>query len=1118
MTAPIIPATAQQGKAAPDPFADLTRQLKPADENDFEDLVSQLAPLTTEDKILANPNLTNAEKQAHINRIHQNRAALAQLGNELDAEENPGFLTRVGEGLTDAAVETAKHPLKTAESIVTAPVHSAQTLGAYLGQKTAEETLPADVQRAIAADKDYQAQRVSGQDAAAATAQLLANIVAPETGALGGGALLGAAYSPDDPLVGATIGGVVGKTLGRATEEAGEATRSVRARISAYVPNAGSAVEDAFKDLALEAKGTPPVEPTAAEQANTIRTSAFADMLERGAREMPFAQRGAAAPPVEPLSPSAQAASDFEQMLRQGATAKPGKVTPLATESAGDALAADAAAQQQAAADAATAEELRQEERTRQAALRSLTAVRRRPGGVVPPEGDLSAIGRYLASRPTEPPVGSFLAQLHGAAGLSGEPSASAAPAAAAPRPVPGSIADEALPEYPEGFAMGGGESRIPEIPQTGRRASQIPQGPGQYVTPGQARALTEPVDASRYHVTGSDAADAILREGFKPSAQGELGRGVYLIENRDDLSAPRFAGKQALAVDLAPGKRLLPVDDGPNLPLQIMRALHGYDAGTEAYESLKGQIFGARGKNWDALQQMVRDKGYAGISLRNGASEKNAVVFDPADIAGARHLAPSGSTDPTGIIGSIKPDMGALLHGASESLADEGMAAPGPDEQDAIDRGETPQSAPLKVASRPAFPAPTEAASAEATQPPAPISRPTETVRGAADVLRAVRDQTERRSLERAANTDGLTGLANQRAWAGAKDAVEADPQTAVIRLDVNGLKAVNDAAGHAAGDAAIREAARIVRQHAPGIAARVGGDEFALAVPADRAQDILDAIHREVGVRAVDTPHGPVRYSISGGIGSTEAEADAAAYRQKAIDKAVQGIAERSVGAREMRSGTPASPYTRDERPLPELPSGVPRQTDEPLLNARTFDQSPVIQRQLANAEASMEARGVTKERVPIAEGRARVQKMTRDALVEMGMDPLTMDLNKVKRLSGEEIVAFKQAATDKMDQVAALSKRLEAPGLGDDEREQLTHLLNQTIEDRDNILEKIVYAGSQKGRDLNFLRQIANRSLDPDVWVVQARRLAGDRPLSDAAIAEIRKMAREAAEACA
>lgn len=95
-------------------------------------------------------------------------------------------------------------------------------------------------------------------------------------------------------------------------------------------------------------------------------------------------------------------------------------------------------------------------------------------------------------------------------------------------------------------------------------------------------------------------------------------------------------------------------------------------------------------------------------------------------------------------------------------------------------------------------------------------------------------------RHLQRAEGNsilDPLSGLYNRRGWerraAEEHKRLQRQPSTAVIfMMDLNDLKTINDRDGHAAGDAALVRAARVIlsvtRQH--DVAARLGGDEFAL------------------------------------------------------------------------------------------------------------------------------------------------------------------------------------------------------------------------------------------------------------------------------------------------
>ena len=95
---------------------------------------------------------------------------------------------------------------------------------------------------------------------------------------------------------------------------------------------------------------------------------------------------------------------------------------------------------------------------------------------------------------------------------------------------------------------------------------------------------------------------------------------------------------------------------------------------------------------------------------------------------------------------------------------------------------------------------------------------------------------------VERLAYTDDLTGLANRRRFEQSlESAVEAfharGADVAVVILDVNGLRTLNNRHGHMAGDAALRRLgdilAGVADDHAGVVAARFGGDEFALLAP---------------------------------------------------------------------------------------------------------------------------------------------------------------------------------------------------------------------------------------------------------------------------------------------
>lgn len=133
-------------------------------------------------------------------------------------------------------------------------------------------------------------------------------------------------------------------------------------------------------------------------------------------------------------------------------------------------------------------------------------------------------------------------------------------------------------------------------------------------------------------------------------------------------------------------------------------------------------------------------------------------------------------------------------------------------------------------------------------------------------------------------ASRDGLTGLANRRRfdekineeWNRAR---RAGTPLSLVTLDVDHFKAFNDTYGHLAGDDCLRAIAIILEAHGrrPGdLAARIGGEEFALILPdtsaqhaASLAQAICDAI-RKAGISHGGSEAGVVTVSV--GVASAE------------------------------------------------------------------------------------------------------------------------------------------------------------------------------------------------------------------------------------------------------
>jgi len=153
--------------------------------------------------------------------------------------------------------------------------------------------------------------------------------------------------------------------------------------------------------------------------------------------------------------------------------------------------------------------------------------------------------------------------------------------------------------------------------------------------------------------------------------------------------------------------------------------------------------------------------------------------------------------------------------------------------------------------------------------------------VRELAVEMRARRSaELEARKLAR---HDPLTGLPNRRFFVETLGEVlqttTAGSQSAVLMLDLDGFKSVNDAYGHAIGDQTLIEFAQrvsaIMREGA--VFTRIGGDEFAVILPDIKSLDGPTALARRI-VGAVSEPFsiGSVSTSIGVGVGIAIAPSD--------------------------------------------------------------------------------------------------------------------------------------------------------------------------------------------------------------------------------------------------
>ncbi|WP_085726284.1 sensor domain-containing diguanylate cyclase [Pseudomonas sp. R37(2017)] len=125
--------------------------------------------------------------------------------------------------------------------------------------------------------------------------------------------------------------------------------------------------------------------------------------------------------------------------------------------------------------------------------------------------------------------------------------------------------------------------------------------------------------------------------------------------------------------------------------------------------------------------------------------------------------------------------------------------------------------------------------------------------------------------TLNQAADSDALTGLANRRAMDAALKALdEAGTPYAALALDIDRFKRVNDTFGHDIGDVALRHIAQIIAgcSRTGDLACRAGGEEFCLLLPdtsLESARDIAERIRSLIA----DTPIEPVgKLTISIGV----------------------------------------------------------------------------------------------------------------------------------------------------------------------------------------------------------------------------------------------------------
>ena len=172
------------------------------------------------------------------------------------------------------------------------------------------------------------------------------------------------------------------------------------------------------------------------------------------------------------------------------------------------------------------------------------------------------------------------------------------------------------------------------------------------------------------------------------------------------------------------------------------------------------------------------------------------------------------------------------------------------------------------------------------------------------------------RETAELQARTDELTGIRNRRAFYEQGELAVAQARRygdslALISLDIDHFKKVNDTWGHAAGDETLRVVARIIQQtvRTSDIAGRTGGEEFAILLPRaslEQAAGMAERLRSTMEKAAISQGGRDFNFTASFGVAAHGpeadtlerllAEADKALYEAKAAGRnRVVSIAER-------------------------------------------------------------------------------------------------------------------------------------------------------------------------------------------------------------------------------
>jgi two-component system cell cycle response regulator len=157
-------------------------------------------------------------------------------------------------------------------------------------------------------------------------------------------------------------------------------------------------------------------------------------------------------------------------------------------------------------------------------------------------------------------------------------------------------------------------------------------------------------------------------------------------------------------------------------------------------------------------------------------------------------------------------------------------------------------------------------------------LSKPVEPIILDAKVISALERFTYRRELNKIAMTDQLTQVRNRRSLMQAMNRLvqqyeQEEREFAVVLLDIDHFKKVNDTYGHAAGDFVLQQFTQCLKSvtRADDIIGRMGGEEFLLAFQDTSVSDlknICERLRRAVEDMRLDFEEHTIKITTSGGV----------------------------------------------------------------------------------------------------------------------------------------------------------------------------------------------------------------------------------------------------------